>query len=80
MFPMLTKLVLFARDVFGVPSNVFLHFFATSGLSCKTFDSKESAKIRKTGPKGGWSQIRPIALLLGDIVVCTSNDVIFSKN
>ena len=77
VFLIVTKLLLFSRDVFEVPSNMFLHFFATSGLSRKTFDSKRSTKIRKTSPKGGWSQMRLIALLLGTIVVCTSNDGIF---
>jgi len=48
-----TKLLLFERDVFEVPSNILLHFFATSGNLFKTFDSKGSAKIRKTGQKKG---------------------------
>ena len=60
MFPMVTKILLFTRGVFEIPSNIFMQFFATSGLSCKTFNWKWSAKIRKTGPKAGWSQMRTI--------------------
>ena len=45
IFPMVIKLLLFARDVFEVPWNIFLYFFDTSGLSFETFDSRELAKV-----------------------------------
>ena len=38
LFVMVTKLWLFARDMFGVPSDIFLKFIATTGLLFKTLD------------------------------------------
>ena len=72
---MVIKLLLFARDVFEVLWNIFLYFFDTPGLSFKTFDSKESAKIPKPAQRGlDPDEADCTTPFMNNIVVSTSNE------
>ena len=79
MFPIVTTLLLFARDIFEEPSNNLSKGLPRLGFHSKHSTQQGRQQYENLATKREWSQMRPILQVLGNTIPSTSNDVICSK-
>ena len=80
MFPMVTKLLLFARDIFEVPSNNFLKSFPLLGFHLRHSTQEGRQQYENLPTKREWSQMMPILQVLGNTAPNTSDDFVCSNH
>ena len=77
---MVTKLLLFARDIFEAPSNNLLNGLPRLGFHSKHSTQQGRQQYENLPTKREWSQMMSVLQVLGDTAPNTSDEVICSNH